>query len=105
MTTVSDVKSKPVDAAKVLRELADFWADPQPARFTHRVPERIAGSKHDQQIPKGVQNPYWEIVRQMPLETITASWGCGRPEPDQFFFTPGDPMRLLADRRSLCATY
>lgn len=96
--------TKPVDAAKVLTELAAFWADPQPGHYGQRVPGRIAGSKHDQPVPRGISNPYWEIIRQMPLDTISAWYGHGRPEPDGYFLAP-DGTRLIADRHTLCATF
>lgn len=96
--------TKPVDAATVLAGLAAFWADPQPSRYDHRIPERIAGGKHDQPVPRGTQNPYWEIIRQMPLSTITMTYQ-RIPQPDPHFFLPGEPVRLLADRHSLCTTY
>lgn len=44
-----------------LAELHHWW--------THAPREevsRIAGSAHDQATPAGVDNPYWEIVRQLP---------------------------------------
>ena len=56
-----EAKSSPVDPGAVLETLAAYWAHPVPARFTNRVPGRIAGSAHDQLVPEGTANPYWEI--------------------------------------------
>ena len=94
---------KPVETAAILTDLAAFWANPRPGRFTHQVPGRIAGSRHDQAVPRGTRNPYWEIIRQLPLSDLAYPPGALRPDP--YFFDPGDPMRLLADRRALCTTY
>jgi hypothetical protein len=92
-------------ASEALARLAEFWADPQPARFSGRMPRRIAGGDWDQSTPEGTQNPYWEIVRQLPLDDIGTSWGRQRPEPTTHWFDVGDKMRLLTDRFALCATY
>ena len=62
---------KPVDPAAVLAVLAAYWANPAPARFTDKVPGRIAGGPHDQMVPAGAENPYWEIVRQIPLDAMS----------------------------------
>jgi hypothetical protein len=89
---------------QVLANLAAFWDDPAPSRYTGRPPERIAGSRHDQAIPRGASNPYWEIIRQMPLSD-DFGYGTARPEPDPHFFDPRHPARLTAGRHALCATY
>jgi hypothetical protein len=91
-------KSAPVDAVAVLAVLAAYWADPQPEPVFGRVPKRIAGGPYDQPVPEGVSNPYWEIVRQIPCDTISAYF-FGHPYP------LGDPMRLLTDRHALCGTF
>ena len=99
-----DTVIAPADADVILAALAAYWAAPAPARFTNRIPGRIAGSTHDQAVPEGAANPYWEIVRQMPLDTIGSPWRA-QPEPDSYFFDPRDPMRLLTERHSLCVTF
>lgn len=104
VTTRAD--AEPLDAA-VLKALTDFWADPQPDMFG-RTPGRIAGSPFDQETPEGTENPYWEIIRQMPLDTIGAGlpWKT-RPEPDghPLYDFPDGSRRYLTDRHSLCGTF
>jgi hypothetical protein len=95
---------EPVDPDSVLAALAAYWRNPAPARFTNRVPGRIAGSAYDQTVPEGTSNPYWEIVRQIPLDTIGSPFG-NHPEPDAYFSDPRDPARLLAGRHALCASF
>jgi hypothetical protein len=102
MTRMNSDHVTEVVTEAVLAELAAFWEHPQPGRFTQRIPERLAGGKYDQPVPRGVQNPYWEIIRQIPLSTMSYR---NAPEPDAHFFLPGEPMRLLADRHALCTTF
>lgn len=45
-----------------LAEIHQWWA----GRSGHGSAFRIAGSPYDQLTPTGVDNPYWEIVRQLP---------------------------------------
>jgi hypothetical protein len=93
------------DAGQVLADLAAFWANPEPARFTGEIPKRIAGGKWDQEIPEGTLNPYWEIIRQLPLDDSMLSWKV-RPEPVTHLFTDGPAgYRYLADRFALCKTF
>ena len=51
-----------------LAEIRHWWA--QRADTPAPPPDericRIAGGAHDQIVPTGVDNPYWEIVRQLP---------------------------------------
>lgn len=98
-------KTEPTDAGDVLRALAAYWADPQPDRTFGRMPKRIAGSEFDQQVPEGIRNPYWEIIRQLPCDVIGQPWRKNRPEPDAYFFDPRTTNRMLTDRGHLCATY
>lgn len=95
----------PADTAATLSALAAYWANPAPARYSNQIPGRIAGGPHDQLVPQGTANPYWEIIRQLPLDTIGLPWRTFRPEPDGFFVDPASPARVLADRSSLCVTY
>jgi hypothetical protein len=95
--TVTDVAR-----GTMLADLAEFWQDPQPDRITGRVPSRIAGSAQDQPVPGGTQNPYWEIVRQIPLDTIGDPWR-KLASPDPFFLTPDN--RYIASRHALCGMY
>lgn len=96
-----DAEWTEVATDKVLAGLAAYWANPEPDRYSHRIPERIAGSKWDQQIPEGVRNPYWEILRQMPMSFRYSE----RPEPDSYFFAPGEPKRTLTDRTYLTTAF
>jgi hypothetical protein len=101
---VIDAKWTSVASDKILADLAAFWINPPPGRYSHQVPRRIAGSEHDQAVPEGTVNPYWEIVRQMPVDDI--GWKHYRTyAPDAHYFTPGEPMRTLTDRNYLCVAF
>lgn len=100
---MTETKISAVVTEKVLENLAEFWADPQPD-FMGRQPARIAGSPQDQEIPAGMCNPYWEIVRHLPVCGIGLQYD-HRYQPDGHFFSPRDPMRQIADRHTLCATF
>lgn len=97
------MSDEPLNSEDVLATLAAFWASPQPD-IMGRQPRRIAGSPADQQVPEGVQNPYWEIVRQLPVCGIDLQYD-HRYKPDGYFFNPRDPLRQIADRHTLCGTY
>jgi hypothetical protein len=101
---VTATDAEPLDTVAVLAALADFWADPQPERFSGSVPRRIAGGEWDQETPAGTENPYWEIVRQLPLSTIGLPFRT-RPEPDGYFFEPSGGLRHFTDRHTLCGTF
>jgi len=96
----------PLDPEEVLGRLAAFWANPERGKFSGTIPLRIAGSAWDQQVPDGTQNPYWEIIRQLPLED-RLPWATG-PEPVTHLITDGpdgENFRYLADRFALCGTF
>jgi hypothetical protein len=98
---------QPVDADRVLADLAAYWADPEPSRFTWEVPGRIAGGPHDQLVPAGTSNPYWEIIRQLPLNDLQPPWK-NQPEPVTHLFTGGGAragVRYFPGRHALCASY
>lgn len=97
-------EAKLLNGDALLAELAEFWANPERGKYSGTVPGRIAGSEWDQEIPAGVQNPYWEIIRQLPLDDMPAAPWRMRPEPATHVFTAHD-MRYFADRFDLCATY
>ena len=88
---------------KVLASLMEFWEHPHPNRYGE-MPQRIAGGPRDQAIPDGVQNPYWEIVRHLPLDAISMKFW-GRGDPDPYWFGPGDELREFGGRHSLCAGF
>jgi hypothetical protein len=75
--------------------------------YRSSAPERIAGGKWDQQVPEGTQNPYWEIIRQLPLDPMPSlPWHTG-PEPMLHWFG-GDrreDFKFFADRFDMCGTY
>ena len=73
----------------------------------NREARRIAGGEFDQQIPEGTLNPYWEIIRQLPLDNMPLPWHT-RPEPMLHWFGGDhlrDDYRLFADRFDMCGTY
>ena len=95
----------PLDTRALLADLADWWASPSPDKFTGKIPGRIAGSQWDQEIPEGIQNPYWEIIRQLPFEDTSLPWHTG-PEPATHIILDGYAnIRYFADRFALCGTY
>jgi hypothetical protein len=83
-----------VTVAAELAEIGLWWAS-LPALPDQPV-HRIAGSVHDQVSPPGVDNPYWEIVRQLPSVRGIRQGSC----PDGF--TRGLPVghHLLTKRYS-----
>jgi hypothetical protein len=75
------------------------------AAFRSGGPKRIAGGKCDQAIPEGTQNPYWEIIRQLPLDDMPMSWP-NRLEPMLHWFGGGrGEYKHFADRFDVCGTY
>ena len=84
-----------VTMAAELAEIGHWWAR-QPGRTDHETAFRIAGSAYDQVTPAGVDNPYWEIVRQLPSVRVAGEGIC----PDGF--TRGLPVghHLLTKRYS-----
>jgi hypothetical protein len=103
MTNATE-NTAPLDAPALLASLAGYWEDPKPSRFTTGIPKRIAGGEHDQPVPDGIANPYWEIIRQIPCDTFGGLWR-KRPEPDAYFFDVDSGYRMLVDRGRLCVTY
>lgn len=93
----------PVDAAALLAALAAFWANPEPGMFSFEVPERIAGGKDDQPVPDGIQNPYWEIIRQLPLSDMRLPWATGLEVTLHHFAS--SRIRYFADFNALRRTY
>jgi predicted DNA-binding protein (MmcQ/YjbR family) len=114
-----------LDTAALLADLAAWWEsyeprpDPHPAspaveEFIARAFEqnrrdrgvrRIAGSEFDQEIPEGTRNPYWEIIRQLPLDETCLPWKT-RPEPMlHWLHGQRDEYKMFADRFAICGTY
>jgi hypothetical protein len=101
---VTPANLPPLDVDTLHADLADFWAGPGPSTFSGEVPGRIAGSMWDQPVPEGIQNPYWDIIRQLPLdESMMLPWNV-RPEPMLHAYTSGRE-RYFADRFALCGTF
>jgi hypothetical protein len=68
-------------------------------------PYRIAGGKWDQQVHEGTENPYWEIIRQLPLDDMPLPWNV-RPEPMLHWFGGNrEDFKVFADRFDMCGTY
>ena len=80
---------KVLDTDTVLADLAAWWDAWEP--LDRGYPRRIAGGEWDQQIPEGTQNPYWEIIRQLPLGDMSLPWH-QRPEP-MLHWMGGDYLR------------
>lgn len=95
----------PVDAAALHAALAAFWANPEPGMFSFEVPERIAGGKDDQPVPDGIQNPYWEIIRQLPLSDMRLPWATGLEVTLRHFTSGPRGVRYFADFNALRRTY
>jgi hypothetical protein len=102
----ADAPRKVLDTATVLADLAAWWSQASlPFSFSGSVPRRIAGGKHDQQVPDGTQNPYWEIIRQLPLDDIQLP-GYERPEPMLHWHGGGrEDFKYFAGRFDMCGTY
>lgn len=84
-------------------QLGDYMA--AMAEYRSRAPQRIAAGEWDQVIPEGTQNPYWEVIRQLPLDPMPYPWR-SRPEPTLHWFGAGrDDFKYFADRFDMCATY
>jgi hypothetical protein len=54
-----------VTVSAELAEIHQWWTRGS-GLASHATAFRIAGSAYDQPVPTGVDNPYWEIVRQLP---------------------------------------
>jgi len=74
-----------VTVSAELAEIDQWWAQ-RPDLTSHARAFRIAGSTYDQITPIGIDNPYWEIVRQLPsmreghhLLTKRYSWAIPSP--------------------------
>jgi hypothetical protein len=55
-----------VTVSAELAEIHHWWARRSGDRMLGEEISRIAGSANDQVTPAGTDNPYWEIVRQLP---------------------------------------
>jgi hypothetical protein len=105
MSEQQEQARKVLDTDTVLADLAEWWSSPAPSRFSGKVPGRIAGSWRDQPIPEGTRNPYWEIIRQLPLSDLPSLWKT-QPDPVTYAFTDGpERVRYFTDRDVLCGTY
>lgn len=126
MTT--DAARKVLDTVTVLADLAEWWGDKPslpyvapPLEMTledvaalvredlrtgrPRGARRIAGGEFDQKVPGGTQNPYWEIIRQLPLDDMPLPWH-QRPEPMLHWLGGNrEEYKIFADRFDMCGTY
>lgn len=56
---------QPLNLEQALNAIDSYWAHkPQGPLSRHMFP--IMGTKHDQPVPDGISNPYWELIRRMP---------------------------------------
>jgi hypothetical protein len=115
---------KVLDTTAVLADLADWWGDKPSLPDAPDMPllgatryledvragrpreaRRIAGGKFDQEIPEGTQNPYWEIIRQLPLDDLPMPWSV-RPEPMLHWLGGNrEDSKFFAGRFDMCGTY
>jgi len=103
--TAETAGTRLLDTEALLADLAEWWADAPECAHTGARPLRIAGGEFDQQIPEGTQNPYWEIIRQLPREPLSFPWQT-RPEPTLHWLGAGGrDFHLFADRFDMCGTY
>lgn len=94
-----------LDTEAVLADLAEWWTVRRSHSFTGSPARRIAGGELDQPVPEGVQNPYWEIIRQLPLDEAVLPWNT-RPEPMLHWLSGArEEYRVFADRFDMCGTY
>jgi hypothetical protein len=92
------VANPAVYGQRLMKELEEFWRDP--VHDTHgRVPKRLAGTLLDQR-NRETQNPYWDIIRQMPL----SSEGFGPECPTNIYVSPRG-VWTLADPGELASVY
>jgi hypothetical protein len=85
---------------RMLRELAVFWENPMRDMFDQR-PGRIAGTLLDQSVAGGTENPYWKIIRQLPL--APSLYG-GPPRPTNLLIGP-EGIWYVGDQYDMSATY
>lgn len=107
MTEKTEVREAagPLDTDALLADLAAWWAVPRSHGFTGSPARRIAGSEYDQAIPEGTRNPYWEIIRQLPLDEVMLPWHT-QPEPMLHWLSGvREEYKMFADRFAICPTY
>lgn len=59
--------AEPLVFEQAMRKIEEYWTVPPILR--HRLDRdlfQIAGTEHDQLVPDGIVNPYWELIRRMP---------------------------------------
>lgn len=64
---MSDIDVQPLVFDRAMQEIEAYWAQaPSDSMRVYREGFRIAGTKHDQLVPAGIDNPYWELIRHIP---------------------------------------
>ncbi|WP_326828732.1 class I SAM-dependent methyltransferase [Streptosporangium sp. NBC_01810] len=68
---MSEVMTQVPDVARLFTEraldaCASYWRRGATEMRLGQPMFRIAGTVHDQLVPDGIANPYWEVIRQMP---------------------------------------
>lgn len=95
-------RHEPVDAAALLADFEKLWSTAGFRSISGRALERLADSAHDQPDTAG-RNPYWDLIRQFPLESW--SWG-GSHAVEVSFIARLTPTRLpLVSRDELAKTF
>lgn len=89
---------------ELLARLRKFWRAPTPDKLSGHVPHRIAGSPYDQPIPDGTANPYWQIIRHMPLAEHPGYIRHQSPQVSDIVLAE-DGIQIFGDRHELCFYY
>jgi hypothetical protein len=63
-----------VDAAALIAEFHERWSVNGFRSWSGKQLERLADSAHGQPDTQG-RNPYWDIIRQFPLDDVSSPWG------------------------------
>lgn len=88
----------------LLADLTEYWKHPEPDQISGEIPKRLAGTLWDQEIPAGVANPFWQIIRNMPLASHPRFFRHNLPCIADMVFCP-DGVRVFGDRHALSAYY
>ncbi|GAA1978329.1 hypothetical protein [Kitasatospora viridis] len=110
MTDILEGHGPLIDPARAVEALQAAWKNPElPEKpfFFSEGAAPLAGGPHDQLVPDGVQNPYWEVVRWMP-STPPVFGTMPEVQMEPMYFAPELSMRLAllgASRQQLCTQY
>ncbi|HEY9370993.1 hypothetical protein [Streptomyces sp.] len=63
---------QPLVFERAVREIEEYWARGGDSFHPYEKTFAIAGTEHDQLVPEGIENPYWELIRRIPsLRDVT----------------------------------